>query len=155
VARHLIPRAPLVIDLPSPISGSPGGGPRVVTSSFRLPRWGTQVDKLVEEVIDLRRGTTRVRYCYWLVRPADGTPVEIAETSFELARIERQQIEVQLYSAGFDVVAALGDYRGTRHGPSSPRLVLHADGSADRHPLTMPTTMPDRGPPPRSPPPPP
>lgn len=127
VARHLIPRAPLVIDLPSPVSESPGGGPRVVASHFRLSRWGESIEKLVEEVVDLERGTTRVHYRYRLVRPSDGTLVEITETSFELARIERRQIEAQLYAAGFDVVAVAGDYRGTRHGPSSPRLVLHAE----------------------------
>ncbi len=68
-----------------------------------------------------------MRYRYRLLRPAGEAPVEIAETSFELARIERRQIEAQLYAAGFDVVAAAGDYRGTPHGPSSPRLVVHAE----------------------------
>ncbi|PWB78636.1 MAG: hypothetical protein C3F15_01135 [Holophagae bacterium] len=126
-ARHLQPRAPLVIDLPSPVSSAPTGGPRIVVSHFRLPRWGEPIEKLVEETIDLGRGTTRVRYRYRLVRPSDGTVVEIAEASFELARIERRQIEAQLYAAGFDVVAVAGDYRGTRHGPSSPRLVVHAE----------------------------
>jgi hypothetical protein len=127
LARHLQPRAPLVIDLPCPVSGSPPGGARVVSSRFRLPRWGHEVEKLVEEVVDQQRGTIRVRYRYRLVPSAGGPPVEIAETSFELARVERRQIEGQLYAAGFDVVAALGDYRGTPHGPSSPRLVLHAE----------------------------
>jgi SAM-dependent methyltransferase len=127
VARHLSPRAPLVIDLPCPVSLSPAGRPRVVSSRFRLPRWGHEVEKLVEEVVDQQRGTIRVRYRYRLVSPPGGAPVEIAEASFELARIERRQIEAQLYAAGFDVVAALGDYRGTPHGPSSPRLVLHAE----------------------------
>lgn len=127
LAHHLGPRAPLVIDLPCPVSLSPAGGPRVVSSRFRLPRWGHEVEKLVEEVVDQERGTIRVRYRYRLVPPPGGAPVEIAEASFELARIERRQIEAQLYAAGFDVVAALGDYRGTPHGPSSPRLVLHAE----------------------------
>ena len=127
VARHLSPRAPLVIDLPCPVSGSPPGGARVVTSRFRLPRWGHEVEKVVEEVADPTRGTIRVHYRYRLVPSAGGAPVEIAETSFELARVERRQIEGQLYAAGFDVVAVMGDYRGTPHGPSSPRLVLHAE----------------------------
>lgn len=127
LANHLSPGAPLVIDLPCPVSLSPAGGPRVVSSRFRLPRWGHEVEKLVEELVDQRRGTIRVRYRYRLVPPPGGAPVEIAETSFELARIERRQIEAQLYAAGFDVVAALGDYRGTPHGPSSSRLVLHAE----------------------------
>ena len=127
LARHLSPRAPLVIDLPCPVSLSPAGGPRVVASRFRLPRWGHEVEKLVEEIVDQQRGTIRVRYRYQLVPPPGGAPVEIAEASFELARIERRQIEAQLYAAGFDVVAVLGDYRGTPHGPSSPRLVLHAE----------------------------
>ena len=127
LARHLSPRAPLIIDLPCPVSGSPAGGPRVVSSRFRLPRWGHEVEKLVEELVDQQRGTIRVRYRYRLVPPPGGAPAELAETSFELARIERRQIEAQLYAAGFDVVAALGDYRGTPHGPSSPRLVLHAE----------------------------
>jgi SAM-dependent methyltransferase len=127
LARHLNPRAPLVIDLPCPVPGSAAGGPRVVASRFRLPRWGHEVEKVVEETTDPARGTIRVRYRYRLVPPPGGAPVELAETSFELARIERRQIEIQLYAAGFDVVAALGDYRGTPHGPSSPRLVLHAE----------------------------
>lgn len=127
VARHLSPRAPLVIDLPCPVPGSPDGGSRVVSSRFRLPRWGNEVEKVVEEAADSDRGTIRVRYRYRLVPLAGGAPVELAEASFELARIERRQIEAQLYAAGFDVVAALGDYRGTPYGPSSPRLVLHAE----------------------------
>jgi SAM-dependent methyltransferase len=126
-ARHLRPHAPLVIDLPSPVSVAPEGGRRVVTSRFRLPRWGDEVEKVVEEVADPARGTTRVRYRYRLLRPGGGATVEVAETSFELARVERRQIEAQLYAAGFDVVAAMGDYRGTPHGPASPRLVLHAE----------------------------
>ena len=127
LARHLQPRAPLVIDLPNPPPAKPGEGPRVVTSTFLLPRWGHQVEKLVEEVIDHQRGTTRVRYRYRLLRPSGGDPVELAETCFELARVDRRQVESQLYAAGFDVVAALGDYRRTPFHPSSPRLVLHAE----------------------------
>ena len=126
-ARHLRPRAPLIIDLPSPVPGPPGGGPRVVTSRFRLPTWGDEVEKVVEEAADPARGTTRVRYRYRLLRSDASPPIELAEASFELARIERRQIEAQLYAAGFDVVAVMGDYRGTPHGPASPRLVLHAE----------------------------
>jgi len=126
-ARHLRPRAPLVIDLPSPVAAPPGGGPRVVAGRFRLPRWGEEIEKVVEEAADPERGTIRVRYHYRLVPADGGAPVTFAETSFELARIERRQIEAQLYAAGFDVVAVMGDYRGTPHSPASPRLVIHAE----------------------------
>jgi len=126
-AQHLRPRAPLIIDLPNPLPAMAGARPRAVASRFRLPRWGHEVEKVVEEVFDPARATTRVRYRYRQLRPGADAPAELAEACFELARIERRQIEAQLYAAGFDVVAALGDYRGTPHSPTSPRLVIHAE----------------------------
>lgn len=126
LAHHLRPRAPLVIDLPNPGAGPLRSAPRVVSTRFTLPRWGHTVEKLVEEIGDAERRTTHVRYRYRLVDGA-GAGVELAESSFELARIERREIEDQLYAAGYDVVAVLGDYRHSRHLPDSPRLVVHAE----------------------------
>jgi SAM-dependent methyltransferase len=127
LAGHLRPRAPLVIDLPNPLADPTRQVPRIVTSRFQLPRWGHVVEKLVEEIADPDRRTTRVRYRYRLL-PANGLPpVELAETTFELARIERREVEAALYAAGFDVVAVLGDSRGSPHTSSSPRLVVHAE----------------------------
>lgn len=127
LADHLAPRSPVVIDLPNPRQMHPLPSSRIVTSQFQLPRWGHQVEKVVEETADAERRLTRVRYRYRLLGADNESTAELAETSFELARIERREIESMLYATGFDVVAVLGDYRGTRHEPDSPRLVLHAE----------------------------
>ena len=127
LSEHLRPRAAAVIDLPNPGAWAMLTSPRVVATRFHLPRWGHLVEKLVEEIGDPERRTTRVRYRYRLVGPEGEPAVELAETSFELARVERREIESMLYEAGFDVVAVLGDYRGTPHTPSSPRMVVQAE----------------------------
>jgi ubiquinone/menaquinone biosynthesis C-methylase UbiE len=127
LADHLGPRAPVVIDLPNPRPQPPLPTPRVVTSRFHLPRWGQLVEKVVEETSDPERRTTRVCYRYHLLGADGRSAVELAAASFELARIERREIESMLFATGFDVAAVLGDYRGSRHQPDSPRLVLHAE----------------------------
>ena len=127
LAGHLRPRAPLIIDLPNPQDDPLRQTPRMVTSLFQLPRWGHVVEKLVEETADADRRTTRVRYRYRLLPDGGAPPIELAETSFELARIERREVEAMLYAAGFDVVAVTGDYRGAPQTTRSPRLVLHAE----------------------------
>lgn len=127
LADHLRPRSPAVIDLPNPGARALLPTPRLVATRFHLPRWGHLVEKLVEEIGDPERRTTRVRYRYRLVGSEGEPTAELAETCFELARVERREIESMLYQAGFDVVAVLGDYRGTPHAPSSPRLIVQAE----------------------------
>lgn len=127
LAQHLRHRSPAIIDLPNPEPQLAQSPPRLVASRFQLPRWGHLVEKVVEEVRDPVCRTTRVRYRYRLIGPSGEPTVELAETSFELARIERREVESMLYQAGFDVVTVLGDYRGTPHAPESPRLIVRAE----------------------------
>lgn len=122
---HLDPGGLLLIDLPQP-RGPGGNGVTRFTNRFRLPPSGDVVDKLVEER-DAADGSHRqVRYRYTVSRWTDDAVVERFELSFGLARLERREVEAALYGAGFDVERVLGDYRGTPHGPRSPRMIFQA-----------------------------
>ncbi len=125
LAHHLEPGALLIVDLPAP-AATPAPGRRTTTSSFVLSPSYHLVTKTADETADPARPVTRVRYSYQVRRFADDRLVEARVAEFDLARVARGEIEGMLYDAGFDVVDALGDYRGHPFGPRSPRLILQA-----------------------------
>jgi len=125
VHRHLDPGGLLLIDVPH-ARATGGTDAARVESRFRVPPWGHLVDKVVEER-DAPGGSHRlVRYRYTVSRFADGAVVDRLETCFGLAHVERREAEQLLYASGFDVEQVLGDYRGRRLGPRSPRMIFQA-----------------------------
>jgi SAM-dependent methyltransferase len=124
LARHLTPGGLVLADL---FASGPITSPHTrFISSFRLARFGHLVEKVAEERHDLPRNVIAVRYSYSVRRWTDDRVVDTLEASFEVARVSRQEIETDLYAAGFDVEAVLGDYRGRQMEPGSPRMLFVA-----------------------------
>jgi SAM-dependent methyltransferase len=125
VHRHLEAGGLLLIDLPHPTAVGSGDGARF-TSRFQVPPWGHVVDKVVEERAAADGVHRLIRYRYTVSRYVDGAVVDRFEASFGLACLDRREIELALYAAGFDVEKVFGDYRGNPHGPRSPRMIFQA-----------------------------
>jgi SAM-dependent methyltransferase len=126
LADALAGGAPLVLDLASPGDGADRGITVRAASRFLLPPHGHVVDKLVEQRLDLVRGVVCVEADYRVHRWVDGVEVDRLKVRFDLARIERREIESDLFAAGFDVEAVWGGYRGTPYRPGHPRLIVVA-----------------------------
>lgn len=124
LAVALEPGAPLVFDLAAPRTRP--CGPSAASSTFVLPGTGQVVEKVVEQRPLPGRNAFWVRYEYRVRRFADGEVVDRFEVVFELAKVERPEVESALYAAGFDVEAVEGDYRGTRFRPEHARMVVRA-----------------------------
>lgn len=126
LASALAPGAPLVLDLASPGDGPNGGASAQAASRFVLPPHGHVVDKVLRQRLDRDRGVVCVEADYRVQRWVDGVEIDRLTVRFDLARIERSEIETDLYEAGFDVEAVWGGYRGTPYRPGHPRLVVVA-----------------------------
>jgi SAM-dependent methyltransferase len=126
VGRHLEPGGLLLVDLPQPRAEIADEVEARISSRFRIPPWGHEIDKLVEERPSSDHRLRQVRYSYTVRRWRDDAVIDRLEVRFALARLDRNEVEAALTAAGFDVEAVLGDYRGNRLGPRSPRMIFAA-----------------------------
>lgn len=126
LATALEPGAPLILDLASPGEAPSAAGVTRFSSRFQMPPWGHVVDKVVEERLDAGRGVVSVRYDYSVRRYVDDREIDRLTVEFELARIDRTELELALYGSGFDVESIDGDSRGTPFRRGSPRMIVRA-----------------------------
>ena len=126
LADALTAGAPLVLDLASPGDDAGRALPSRAASRFLLPPRGHVVDKVVEQRFDATRGVVCVEADYRVHRWTDGVEIDRLTVRFDLARIERSEIETELYAAGFDVEAVWGGYRCAPYRPGHPRLIVLA-----------------------------
>lgn len=126
LADALEPGATLIMDLATPRPEICGPGACATSSRFMLPPWGHVVEKVVEQRHLPERNAFEIRYDYAVRRFTDGKLVDRLAVVFELARVERSEVELALYETGFDVDGVAGDYRGTRFRPEHPRMIVRA-----------------------------
>jgi ubiquinone/menaquinone biosynthesis C-methylase UbiE len=127
-ARHLESNAPLLLDLPNPSSGTGTGmAPLRRCSSFQLVHpWRRVVEKVVEQRPAPGRPVWQVRYEYTVRRQSDGAITDQMSAEFELARLERPEIESLLYETGFDAERVWGDYQMRPWSPTCDRILILA-----------------------------
>ncbi len=124
LAATLEPGGVLLMDLAaSALAGAPVASRHV--STFPMPRRSLLAEKMVEENPDPQRRVLAIHYHYTVRRP-DGAAVDSLDVRFELAQVERAELEAGLYATGFDVEAVDGDYRGTSYRSGHPRMVVRA-----------------------------
>ena len=127
VRRHLRPGGRLIIDLFSPNIESLASRPRSLRETeFANRSRGTIVKKVVREEFDPKSRRLTADISYVELEYGSGRVMGEHRTRLSLSVISREEMEALFEEAGFAVLECLGDYRGNRFGPHSPRMIFIA-----------------------------
>lgn len=127
VRRHLRPGGRLIIDLFSPNVESLASKPRLLKEvEFTNRSRGTIVRKVVREEFDQRSRRLTADISYVELEYGSGKVIREHRGRLSLNLILKEEMESLLEEMGFAVLECLGDYRGNRFGPHSPRMIFIA-----------------------------